>query len=73
MKSRHAWLLMCAPALAHAQTAAPTAVEQALPPVQVQGQAPGVGPVRIETYAVVDGKVTPQVRALLVSYRIEGK
>lgn len=35
--------------------------------------APGVGPVRIETYAVVDGKVTPQVRALLRSYRIEGK
>ena len=32
--------------------------------------APGVGPVRIETYAVVDGKVVPQVRALLVSHRV---
>jgi hypothetical protein len=32
--------------------------------------APGVGPVRIETYAVVDGKVVPQVRALLVSHRL---
>ena len=32
--------------------------------------APGVGPVRIETYAVVDGKVAPQVRALLVSHRL---
>lgn len=35
--------------------------------------APGVGPVRIETYAVVDGKVTPQFRALLQSYRVGGK
>jgi hypothetical protein len=34
--------------------------------------APGVGPVRIETYAVVDGKVVPQVRALLVSHDVEG-
>lgn len=32
--------------------------------------APGVGPVRIETYAVVDGKVAPQVRAVLVSHRL---
>jgi hypothetical protein len=32
--------------------------------------APGVGPVRIETFVVVDGKVTPQVRALLQSYRV---
>ena len=69
MKSRHAWLLMCAPALAHAQTAAPTAVEQALPPVQVQGQAPGVGPVRIETYAVVDGKVEVLLRIRAASIR----
>jgi hypothetical protein len=35
--------------------------------------APGVGPVRIETYVVVDGKVTPQVRAMLRSYRLEGR
>jgi hypothetical protein len=34
--------------------------------------APGVGPVRIETFAVVDGKAAPQLRALLRSYRIEG-
>lgn len=32
--------------------------------------APGVGPVRIETYAVVGGAVTPQVRAVLGSYRV---
>jgi hypothetical protein len=32
--------------------------------------APGVGPVRIETFVVVEGKVTPQVRALLQSYRV---
>jgi hypothetical protein len=32
--------------------------------------APGVGPVRIETYAVVDGKVVPQIKALLVSHRV---
>ena len=32
--------------------------------------APGVGPVRIETYAVVDGKVSPQIRAVLQSYRL---
>ncbi len=35
--------------------------------------APGVGPVRIETFAVVDGKVTPQFRALLQSYRVGGR
>ena len=35
--------------------------------------APGVGPVRIETFAVVQGKVTPQFRALLQSYRVGGK
>ncbi len=35
--------------------------------------APGVGPVRIETFAVVDGKATPQVRASLRSYRVEGR
>jgi hypothetical protein len=34
--------------------------------------APGVGPVRIETFAIVDAAVTPQVRALLRSYRVEG-
>ncbi len=35
--------------------------------------APRVGPVRIETYVVVDGKVTPQVRAVLQGYSVEGK
>lgn len=35
--------------------------------------APGVGPVRIETFAVVEGKVTPQFRALLQSYRVGGR
>jgi hypothetical protein len=35
--------------------------------------APGVGPVRIETWAVVEGKVVPQVRASLEAYRLEGK
>jgi hypothetical protein len=35
--------------------------------------APGVGPVRIETFVVVEGKVTPQVRAVLQSYRLEGR
>jgi hypothetical protein len=35
--------------------------------------APGVGPVRIETFVVVDGKVTPQVKAVLQSYRLEGR
>jgi hypothetical protein len=35
--------------------------------------APGVGPVRIETFAVVDGKATPQFRALLQSYRVGGR
>ncbi len=34
--------------------------------------APGVGPVRIETFAVVKGTAAPQLRALLRSYRIEG-
>jgi len=35
--------------------------------------APGVGPVRIETFAVVQGKATPQVRAELARYRTEEK
>jgi hypothetical protein len=35
--------------------------------------APGVGPVRIETAVVVDGKVTPQVRAVLERYRVAGR
>jgi len=35
--------------------------------------APGVGPVRIETYVVVDGVVTPQLRAVLVGYQAEGR
>jgi hypothetical protein len=34
--------------------------------------APGVGPVRIETFVVVGGEVRPQVRALLASYRVGG-
>ncbi|MGA8891373.1 MAG: hypothetical protein WB493_07385 [Anaeromyxobacteraceae bacterium] len=33
--------------------------------------APGVGPVRIETFAVVGGKKVPQVKAELASHRIE--
>jgi hypothetical protein len=33
--------------------------------------APGVGPVRIETFAVIDGKVAPQVRAELGSYSLK--
>jgi len=32
--------------------------------------APGVGPVRIETYALLDGKATPQVRAVLQAYQV---
>jgi len=35
--------------------------------------APGVGPVRIETFVVAEGKVTPQFRALLQSYRVGGR
>ncbi len=35
--------------------------------------APGVGPVRIETFAVVGGEVRPQLRATLRSYRLEGR
>ena len=34
--------------------------------------APGVGPVRLETFVVVDGKVTPQIRAVLERYRLRG-
>jgi hypothetical protein len=33
--------------------------------------APGVGPVRIETFAVVGATASPQVRAVLSSYRVE--
>jgi hypothetical protein len=35
--------------------------------------APGVGPVRLETFVVVGGKVTPQVRAVLERYRVRGR
>jgi hypothetical protein len=35
--------------------------------------APGVGPVRIETFAVVSGATSPQVRAELESFRLEGR
>jgi hypothetical protein len=35
--------------------------------------APRVGPVRIETFAVVGGTASPQVRAVLESYRLEGR
>jgi hypothetical protein len=35
--------------------------------------APRVGPVRIETFAVVKGVVTPQVRAELKWFRVEGR
>ncbi len=33
--------------------------------------APGVGPVRIETYALLDGRKVPQVKAELASHRTE--
>jgi hypothetical protein len=33
--------------------------------------APGVGPVRIETFAVVNGKPVPQVRGELAAYHLE--
>ena len=32
--------------------------------------APGVGPVRIETFALVGGRKVPQVKAELASHRI---
>ncbi len=35
--------------------------------------APGVGPVRLETFVVAGGKVTPQVRAVLERYTVRGK
>jgi hypothetical protein len=35
--------------------------------------APRVGPVRIETFAVVGGAAAPQVRAVLEKYRLEGR
>jgi len=35
--------------------------------------APRVGPIRIETYVVVGGRVTPQVKALLESYKVEAR
>jgi hypothetical protein len=34
--------------------------------------APGVGPVRLETWALVDGVAAPQVRAVLRSFRGTG-
>ena len=33
--------------------------------------APGVGPVRLETFALVDGRTVPQVKAELASHRTE--
>jgi hypothetical protein len=35
--------------------------------------APGVGPVRLETFALVKGEVTPLVRAVLQSYEVGGR
>ncbi len=35
--------------------------------------APGVGPVRIETFAVVGAAAAPQVRAVLEKYRVGGR
>jgi len=35
--------------------------------------APGVGPVRIETFAVAGGQAVPQFKALLRAYKVEGK
>ncbi len=34
--------------------------------------APRVGPIVIETYVVVDGRITPQVKAVLQSYKLAG-
>ena len=34
--------------------------------------APRVGPVVIETYVVVDGRITPQVKAVLQSFKLAG-
>jgi hypothetical protein len=35
--------------------------------------APGVGPVRIETFAVAGGQAVPQFKALLRAYKVEGR
>jgi hypothetical protein len=35
--------------------------------------APLVGPVKLETFAVAKGVATPQLRAVLRSYHVEGK
>jgi hypothetical protein len=35
--------------------------------------APGVGPVKLETFVVTGSEVTPQVRAVLQAYRLEGR
>ncbi len=35
--------------------------------------APRVGPIRIETFSVVGEAATPQIRAVLEKYRVEGK
>jgi hypothetical protein len=35
--------------------------------------APGVGPIRIETLALVNGAAAPQLRAVLSSYHVEGR
>jgi len=35
--------------------------------------APGVGPVRIETFAVAGGQAVPQFKALLRAYKVEGQ
>jgi len=35
--------------------------------------APHVGPIRIETFAVVGEAATPQIRAVLETYRVDGK
>jgi hypothetical protein len=35
--------------------------------------APGVGPVKLETFAVVNGEVKAQVRAVLRAYRVAGR
>jgi hypothetical protein len=35
--------------------------------------APGVGPVRIETFVVREGRAAPQLRALLSRYHLEGR
>jgi hypothetical protein len=52
------------------------AVNPGAPGTELVGEityAPGVGAIRIETLAVFNGAATPQLKAALRSYRLEGK